>query len=164
MDTKELLNEINAAYYRLEMKQAEIAHALFHRIFEIESGWYNSHYHKNEDDEWSRESYPIPVISVNSFCDVEIHFDKITVSAKLKRHAALAYSFEKMKDYRFEAYGVEDYLEDFYHEGQTLQNLKENIHACHEKEIGFSFIFPFEIDGRQIFEFVKLLRREGFYY
>lgn len=25
---KELLNEINVAYYRLEMKQAEIAHAL----------------------------------------------------------------------------------------------------------------------------------------
>ena len=49
---KELLNEINAAYYRLEMKQAEIAHALFHRIFELESGWYNGHYHKNDSGEW----------------------------------------------------------------------------------------------------------------
>ena len=29
---KELLNEINTAYYRLEMKQAEIIHALSHRI------------------------------------------------------------------------------------------------------------------------------------
>lgn len=38
---KELLNEINTAYYRLEMKQAEIIHALSHRIFELESGWYN---------------------------------------------------------------------------------------------------------------------------
>ena len=41
---KELLNEINTAYYRLEMKQAEIIHALSHRIFELESGWYNGHY------------------------------------------------------------------------------------------------------------------------
>ena len=40
---KELLNEINTAYYRLEMKQAEIIHALSHRIFELESGWYNGH-------------------------------------------------------------------------------------------------------------------------
>ena len=42
--------------------------------------------------------------------------------------------------------------------------MKGNIRACDEQEIGFSFIFPFEIEGTQIFEFVKLLRREGFYY
>ena len=59
---KELLKEINIAYNRLEMKQAEITHALFHRIFELESGWYNGHYHKGEDGNWFRESYPIPVI------------------------------------------------------------------------------------------------------
>ena len=47
---KELLNEINTAYYRLEMKQAEIIHALSHRIFELESGWYNGHYHKGTID------------------------------------------------------------------------------------------------------------------
>ena len=47
---KELLNEINTAYYRLEMKQAEIIHALSRRIFELESGWYNGHYHKGDND------------------------------------------------------------------------------------------------------------------
>ena len=161
---KEWLNEINTAYNRLEMKNAEIIHALFHRIFELESVWFNGHYHKNDDGEWNRESYPIPVISVNGFCDIEIQFDKITVSTKLKRDAALAYSFEKFSEYEFEAYGVEDYLTDFYHDGQMIQELKENICACDEAEIGFSFIFPFDVDGKQIFDFVKLLRREGFYY
>ena len=161
---KELLNEINTAYNRLEMKNAEIIHALFHRIFELESGWFNGHYHKNDDGEWHRESYPIPVISVNGFCDIEIQFDKITVSTKLKRDVALAYSFEKFSEYGFEAYGVEDYLTDFYHDGQMIQEMKENICVCDEAEIGFSFIFSFDVDGKQIFEFVKLLRREGFYY
>lgn len=42
--------------------------------------------------------------------------------------------------------------------------MKDNIRVCDEKEIGFSFMFPLEVDGKQIFEFVKLLRREGFYY
>ncbi len=42
--------------------------------------------------------------------------------------------------------------------------MKDNIYACVEKEIGFSFVFPFDVEGNQIFEFVKLLRREGFYY
>ena len=161
---KELLNEINAAYYHLEMKQAEITHALCHRIFELESGWYNGHYHKIDTGKWHRESYPIPVISVKGLCDIEIQFDRISVSAKLAREAALAYSYEKFSEYEFEAYGVEDYLADFYHQGQTMQEMKENICACDEAEIGFSFVFPFNIEGKQIFEFVKLLRREGYYY
>lgn len=161
---KELLKEINAVYYRLEMKQAEITNTLFHRIFELESGWYNGHYHKGEDGNWLRESYPIPVIGVKGFCDIEIQFDKISVSTKLKRNTALAYSFEKFAGYEFEAYGVDDYLSDFYHPGLTVQELKENIRACGEKEIGFSFVFPFDVEGKQIFEFVKLLRREGFFY
>ena len=101
---------------------------------------------------------------MNGFCDIEIQFDKISVSTKLKRDVALTYSFEKFSEYEFEAYGVEDYLADFYHKGQTLQEMKENIRACNEAEIGFSFVFPFGVEGKQIFEFVKLLRREGFYY
>lgn len=161
---KELLKGINAIYYRLEMKQAEITHDLFHRTFELESGWYNGHYHTGEDGNWFRESYPIPVIGIKGICDIEIQFDKISISTKLKRDMALAYSFEKFSGYEFEAYGVEDYLADFYHAGQTVQEMKENIHACDEKEIGFSFVFPFDVEGAQIFEFVKLLRREGFFY
>ena len=42
--------------------------------------------------------------------------------------------------------------------------MKENIRICDEKEIGFSFVFPFDVDGKQIFEFAKLLYQEGFYY
>lgn len=160
---KELLNALNTAYYRLEMKQAEIVYALSHRIFDLESGWYNGHYHKGDDGNWFRESYPIPVIGVKGFCDIEIQFDQISVSTKLKRNTALAYSFEKFSGYEFEAYGVENYLADFYHAGQTIQEMKENIRTCDEKEIGFSFVFPFDASGKEIFEFVKLLRREGFY-
>lgn len=160
----ELLNEMNAAYCRLETKKAEIVHALWHKIFELESGWYNGHYHRNEDGEWSREFYPIPVISVNGLCDIEIQFDKVSVSTKLKRGKALGYSFEKFVQYEFEAYGVEDYLADFYHEGQTVNEMKENIQTSDETDIGFSFVFPFDIDEKQIFEFAKLLRREGFFY
>lgn len=161
---KELLCEINTAYCRLENKQAEIVGALFHGIFKPESNWYNGHYHRDDGGEWHRESYPIPVVSVTGYCDIEISFEKISVSTKLKRDAALEYSFEKFAGYEFEAYGVEDYLADFYHAGQTIQEMKAHIRACKETEIGFSFVFPFAVEGKQIFEFVKLLRREGFYY
>lgn len=42
--------------------------------------------------------------------------------------------------------------------------MKENIRACDEDEIGFSFVFSFDVEGKQILEFVKLLRHEDFYY
>ncbi len=157
---KQQLNEI---YYPLDLKQAEL-NALFRGDFRLESSWYNGHYHKDETGNWCRESYPIPVIGVKGLCDIEVPFDKISISTKLKRDAALGYPFEKLAGYEFEAYGVENYLTDFYHSGQTAQDLRENIRACNEKEIGFSFVFPLDRDGKQIFEFVKLLQQEGFYY
>ena len=55
-----LLTEINAAYHRLGMKQAEILQAMLLEHLESESGWYNGHYHKNDRGDWRRDSYPIP--------------------------------------------------------------------------------------------------------
>lgn len=162
MVSKELQKEMNAAYDRLEKKHNALVQ-FFHRIFKLESGWFNGHYQKNEDGSFRRDSYPIPVISVNGICDMEIQFDRIDVSTKLKREKALTYSFDKMADYSFEAYGVEDYLGDYYHEGQTIQELRDNILGSEEKEIGFSFTFSFDTEGEKILEFVKLLRQEGFY-
>ena len=67
-------------------------------------------------------------------------------------------------DYEFETYGVEDYLSDYYHPGQSVQEFKDSINTSSEAEIGLSFSFPLEVTGQELFGFVKLLRREGFYY
>ena len=162
--SQEFQKEMNAAYDRLEKKHCALVQALSHRIFELESGWFNGHYQKNEDGSFRRDSYPIPVISVKKLCDIEIQFDRIDISTKLTREKALTYSYEKIMKYSFEAYGVEDYLGDYYHEGQTIPELRENILGGKEKEIGFSFTFSFDTEEDRIFEFGKLLRREGFYY
>lgn len=160
---KELLNEINAAYYNLEIKHDKIAHALLHRRFQSRSGWYSGQYHKGDNGNWIISSYPIPVIGIKGLCDIEIYFDKISVSTKMQRDTVLSYSFEKLSGYEMRAYGAKDHFADFYHTGQTIPEMKDRICACGEKEIGFSFLFPFDIDEKQIFEFAKLLRREGFY-
>lgn len=143
---KQLLNEIHAAYNRLEQKQVAIVRALFHRNPDLESGWYNGHYHRGDNGNWFRESYPIPVISVKDLCDFEIHFDEITVSAKLRRDTALAYPYEKFFGYNFEVYSAEDFLTDFWHTGQPVQELRESICTCTEKELAFSFKFPFDTE------------------
>lgn len=157
-------DSLNEAYSGLEAKHNEIIRALTHRIFELESGWYNGHYQKDPDGKWVRDAYPIPVITVKGLCDIEIQFDRISVSTKLKREMALEYPFDKFMDYEFESYGVEDYLSDYYHAGQSVQELKDNISASSEDEIGLSFLLPHDVTGQKIFEFVKMLRREGFHY
>ena len=46
----------------------------------------------------------------------------------------------------------------------TMQQLLDNLQASEEREIAFSFRFDFDTNGETIYAFVKLLRREGFYY
>ncbi len=161
---KESIDKINTAYHQLEMKRMQIIRALSHRIFETVSGWYNGHYHETGDGGWQMDSYPIPVVTVKGFCDIEIDFNTVSVSTKLKRARALEYSFDKLSRYEFEAFGVEDYLCTFYKSGNSIETLKSNIAKSKEKEIGFSFSFDFDTDSETIYELVKLLRREGFYY
>jgi len=161
MISRELLNE---AYSELEAKHDDIMHILKRQGFSLESGWYNGHYQKESDGKWVRDAYPIPVITVKELCDIEIQFDSISVSTKRKREMALAYSFQPLMKYDFEVYGVEDYLSDYYHLGQSVQEMKEKIQKSSEAEIGISFSFPFEVTGQEVSELVKLLGQEGFYY
>lgn len=73
----EFQKEMNAAYDRLEKKHDALAHAFSQCELELESGWFNGHYQKNEDGSFSRDSYPIPVLSVIGVCDTELQFDRI---------------------------------------------------------------------------------------
>lgn len=155
---------LNKIYYPLHMKAAEILSRFCRHIFEPELGWYNGHYSKDENGQYQPDYFPIPVISVKGYCDIEIGFEQITVSAKLKRGEALSYSFDDVRDIPFEAYGVEDYLADYYNSDMTIEQLHENIKNSDEKEIGFSFVFDYNVDKDTLFDFAELLRREGFYY
>lgn len=164
MATKEFLDLLQEEYGRLELKYYQMWNGLNQCVFTLDGGWFNGHFERSEDGGWVNQSYPIPVISVKGYCDVEVGFDKITVSTKRKRTDALDYSYEKLGGYDFEAYGVEDYLSDYYHPGQTIADMKAAIAESNEREIAFSFTLPWETTQEQICDFVKLLRREGFYY
>ncbi len=164
MLSSDFLNEMNKVYFQLEQKRAQVIHALTHRVFTLESGWYNGHYEKDKNGEYRMNHYPIPVVTVKGFCDIEIGFDSLTISTKLSRQTALEYSFEKVSRFPFEAYGVEDYLTDYKTDGVTIEQMRENIKESREKGIGFSVSLPPDLSEDELYEFVKLLRREGFFY
>ena len=158
---KQRMNEI---YFALSTKQAQLFHGLYHRIFELSSGFYNGHERQPPNGGWQMDYYPIPVISVKGYCDVEISPGGISDTTKKKWKDALNRSFEKLKGYSFEAFGVESYPDTFYRDGMTIAEMKENISRSEEREIGFCFSLPWDTNGEAMYEFAKLLRREGFYY
>ncbi|MDO4544267.1 MAG: hypothetical protein Q4C01_06905 [Clostridia bacterium] len=161
---EETIAELNRIYRRLEQKQIELARKLFHRIFRIESQYYSGHFRRTESGQLKENDYPIPIISIKGLCDIEIDLDCISVYTTLRRQAALAYSFEKLKAYRFEASTTKRYLSDLYCEGSTIEQMKAALAESSEKEVNFLFTFDFDTDGETMLNFAKLLRREGFYY
>lgn len=158
------LNQLQKEYKRLELKYYQLWNGLNHRIFNLDGGWFNGEFERSGDGLWVSQAYPIPVISVKGYCDVEIGFDKITVSAKRKRKDALTRSYEKLLPYNFEAFGSDDCCEVFYRLGMTEEQMKAKLRESNEQELRFRFILPWDTDQEQIYEFVKLLRREEFYY
>ena len=158
------LKELNAFYARLQAKCTELLSGIKYRAFESEWAWYNGHFYKNEAGKYAEALYPIPVISIKGLCDIEINPDCVSVTAKRSRADTLDYSFDKFAGIYFEAFSVEQYLDDYYASGISMEEFRERIRKSQEKELGFSFRFSFDVDGDRMYAFVKLLRREGFYY
>ena len=157
--------ELNQIYSRLRARCMQLMDGLDHRAFESEWGWYGGHYYKNEEGEYERAEYPIPVISVKGLCDVEISLDQVSVSTKRRRLDTLAYSFEKFQGVPFECFSIEDYLgQDYYNPGLSMEEFRNRMEKSQEAALGFSFLFGFDVDAGFLSEFAKLLCREGFFY
>ena len=136
------LQQLQKIYAKLDDQQAIIYQALRRRVWTLESGWFNGRFHKTIGDRYIREAYPIPVISIIGLCDIEVHFDKVSVLARLEREVALTKSFGDFVQFDFVA----------------------RIADSEDSEIEFEFRFPSDITGRQVFEFADFLRIDGFYH
>lgn len=152
-------SELNEIYIKLDHKARGIS-----KLLRCNYGYYNGHYHRNESGDYQMDYFPIPVIEKKGICDIEIELDQVSITTKLTRDDALSYDFEKLKAYHFEAYGVENYLDDFYTEGDTIDTMLKKIVESKEENIFFSFYFPYEADADSICDFVKYISAEGFFY
>ena len=152
-------SQLNEIYRELDAKARAIGRTLHCPV-----GYYNGHYRKNESGEYEKDYYPIPEVTVKGLCDIEIGLDEISVTTKLTKAQALSYDYEKIKAYAFEVYGVEDYLNDFYTDGDTINGMIERIEKSEEEHIGFCFSFSFEVGSDTVCDFVELLKKEGFFY
>ena len=159
-----LYNDLNEFYHLLEDKKNEIIQSLKGLNLQMSSGWFNGHYRKTDSGMWEREAFPIPVISIHGFCDIEIHDERLSISTKMKKENALAFSFVPYIAYEFEAFGVEDYLADYFHSGMTLDDMKQQIEKSEEHEIGFAIMVPFDFSSRNLPDLITKLKTDGFFY
>lgn len=159
-------SNLNNIYKTLEDKKNELVEPFSssQKEFQYTIGYFNGHYSKDDNGMYTIDYFPIPVISIKDICDIEIGLDYISISTKLKRAVALQFDYHKLSKYKFEAYGVDEYLDDFYVEGNTFQELIYNIEKSSEKDIGFSFQFQWNFNGEQLLNFTKFLKEEGFFY
>ena len=152
-------SRLNEIYIKLDKKARALA-----KTFGCGFGWYNGHYHRGESGDYAPDYFPIPVVTVDGVCDIEIDLDGISVTTKLTKNAALSYDFKKLEAYSFEVYGEENYLDDFYIPGGTVEAMIEKISESTEKNVFFSFYFPSRTAPDTLFGFVGYLRTEGFFY
>lgn len=158
---RHILNEIYAV---LEQKRAELIQGLSCPAFALSSGFYNGHCRETPEGGYQMDYYPIPVVTVEGLCDIEIDFDGVSVSTRRSRPDALEYPFERLEGRTFQAYGVENYLDTYYRDGMSFEDMRRNIARSGEQEIEFAFSFPFAADGNEMLAFVQLLQHEGFYF
>lgn len=161
MDKKEL----NAFYKNLYNKAQELMRPFIsmHRNYKCEMGFYNGHYSKDENGNYQMEFFPIPVIRIKGYCDIEIGIDSISISTKLSKQDIEFFDYTLLEKYDFEAYGVENYLDDYYLKGSTIDEFIQKVKESNEKEIGFSFVFD-DLDEEKVYRFVGFLSQNKFYY
>ena len=159
-----LYKDLNEFYHFLEEKKNEIIQSLKGLNLKMSSGWFNGHYCKTDSGKWEREAFPIPVITIHGICDIEIHDERLSISTKMKKENALAFSFVPYTAYEFEAFGVKDYLADYFHSGMNLDDMKHQIEKSGESEIGFAIIVPFDFNSRNLIELIDKLKADGFFY
>lgn len=160
--TRDILNQL---YAPLDDKVCELVMALTksHDGYQVNSRFFNGHYHKNDAGQYQKDRYPIPVISIMGLCDIEIDFDGISTTTKLSRDWIVSFDWSAFKTVHFEVYGVENFLND-YGNDRDSSAIKGRALLSDENEFFVSFFLHNDTDGEELLKFLKFLRRNHFYY
>ncbi|MCI9404634.1 MAG: hypothetical protein HFJ21_02290 [Clostridia bacterium] len=157
------INLLNWIYRPLHERATALSKLLREKGLDARLGWYNMHYRGTGGGEYAPDYFPIPVISIAGLCDVEFNIDTVNVTAKLTRKDSLEKNIDGI-GVSYEAYGVNDYLNDFRNAETTTEQMRRAIAQSDEKEVFFGFLLPQDIKADGIAEFIERLRLLGFFY
>ncbi len=165
---REILSEMDRMYSLVDRKQKELALTLEKDRYRCKLAWYNNEYNYAYDGEGEAVIlHPIPVISIDGVCQIQILFDKINVAALIRPKNALSCDYGVLQRYSFRVRDESmDYRSEYYNSGncQDITELMEKIVGCGKRCLAFVFTLPLETNGESMSELVSLLRRERFFY
>lgn len=150
----EKFETLNSIYKHLYEHTKSIVNELNKHNYICEWGYFGQHYIKHNKN-WLLEYFPIPVIDVNGICDIGIDLEHIFIEYKLLKQTALKYDFNKLTKYKFEVYGSEDYLNDFYNAEMDLNSVKSRIMDSEENDIGISIFLDINANVKEIIDVIK---------
>lgn len=149
---KKLLEQLNEIYAPLSHKARELRKALEAEGIHASWGWYAFHSVKVEG-EYQTEEFPIPVVTAGEVCDLGLDLDRIFLELQLSRERALTLDWEKLSP-EAEVYGAEAYLEDFYHPGMDMGDIRRRIEESGEATVCITGNFPKETGVEELLKAV----------
>ena len=151
------MQALNKEYEPLRAHTHAVVKALKNSGFECEWGYFAQHSVRN-GSEWFFEHYPIPVITIKNICEIGFDIPETFIEFKLKREHAIAFDFSHLTGFRFDVYGVNDYLNDIYHSGQDIHDIAAKIEKSDELEIGISLLFGYLESVENLMEAVNRVK------
>lgn len=126
---KQLINLLNEVYQPLHRRTDAIKRALNSAGYEVVSGWYPLH-SVNYDGGFLTEYFPIPVLFVKGICDIGVDLDEVFIEGKLLKADAANLDVSRLKDWRYQLYGAENYEVDLYSPQDIMASDEEEICLC----------------------------------
>jgi len=154
---KNLFEQLNTVYKPMCEKSGEICDCLQNKGYKISSGFYNNH-SKRIDGEFSTEFFPVPIISIENIGDVGIDIDEIWLEGVMSKEKAKDFDYSHIGEkYKFELYGVENYLTDLYNEQLNVTDIAEKIVTSEESHFCILVYFEQDVDIDGILKVVEIL-------
>ena len=156
MDRK-TFDRLNRIYKPLWEKAVALRQGLKDAGYAASIGFFNNHSIKL-GGEFVIEYFPIPVITLEGIGDVGVDLDAICLEVVLSKEKALCLDYRRLAEsYRFEVYGVEDYLTDIYNAQIDLADIAANIESSGEARLCVCFHFDFDVEIEGILAAIRAL-------
>lgn len=157
--------DLNGFFAPLNARVRELVRPFckFNNGFDYEIIAFSKNYTKLANGRYYVNSYPLPAILVYGFCTIVINQDEIVINSKMKSEIALKFDLTRLNNYDFEIYNPYDRNDIIFKKGMTKETYKRKMIIYDDNDIAFEFHFDYETDENQIYNFIKLLRRNGLY-
>ena len=118
---------------------------------------------KMKNGKYYENSYPLPAILIKNYCIIIVSNSEIIVRTKMKAEKALNFDYRKLVEYDYEIYNPYDRNSIIWEKGVTKETFRRKMLIYEDNDVSFDFFFDFETEPINIYTFIKILKKNGFF-